>query len=1743
MKLKTLTLATLSALYSMGTAQAVLAQPTSATPALQPMKLPSAEFLAQQKQRADIRGTRVLGNNGVNVALKRNSPAEKFVANAKDAQGEFNYIVETYGDTLVGWQQQTNQTQAMQATAAPPVSPRIAFQAPHLVSKEVSLFKQQDQVLMAANQLLGRSLTPTYRYSKVLNGFSLKMSQQEAIQLAKLPGIKKISKSKLYTLATDQGPLRIGADKVWSGDTSQGLPFQGEGIVVGIIDTGINTDHPSFAAVGQDGYQVSNPLGAGNYLGDCKLAEFADRCNDKLIGVYSYDSVTKAYSANEFQDPNKLPWDPNVQIRPKFGEDYHGHGSHTASTVAGNVMFKVPYLKDSGKQGDGVPTGFEFDRASGVAPHANIVAFQVCYPGGGGDPYAGCPGDALVKGIEDAVTAGVDVINFSIGGQEGDPWSDPIEQAFLHAHEAGVAVAVAAGNSGSDGNSEIFSYIDHSSPWLLNVAAATHGRSIGVVGKSMTNFSSDSTAYIPSVMNGKSLSGEITGNIVYARNFPDPQPNDAYGPETCNVPFPAGTFQADDIVLCDRGDIARVTKAENVKAGGAGGFILANTNWDTSVPEGMTFDDSYALPGIHINYSDAYTLKSWLNLGTYHHATITGSHIERSVNDNNADILANFSSRGPSNFVKEHLIPMVTAPGVDIYAANADDQPFTAAPAASDWRLMSGTSMASPHVAGALALVRQAHPDWTVSQVQNALQMTADQTVRYRPWSSAPLEDAGTYRAGSGRINVRSAIDTGLLLDESADNFRMADPSNGGLVHQLNMPELVNMHCAETCTWVRTFTATRDGDWQVSTETQETSIQLDAVPSRFSLKKGQTQSVVFTARILNSQSKSSNSEVEVWGSAHLTSTDPTIPAIYLPMAVKFDGRSLPDAVGFPMNRAEGIHRINNLMLPEVTTPHYSAATPVKATVQEITLPQKDPNGDPWNVCGYGCSKTLDATTHLELVEVPAGSSRLIIESLARSKSTVPETEMWRAGDADIYVGFDANGDGIPQYDEEAICVSVSESTRDYCNINNPQAGTYWVVVNNFQHDYFDPKAAFDTYRVATAVVGNDTSTALTAKGPATLNGLDAAQVDLHWNLADAIKGDVYYSMLSVGTDAQQTSNIAQIPVRLERGDNDVRLAGSQTQARAGQKVDMTLHVMENLDGYDRDLSIVSQLPANTTLVPGSVTVSNSLSSPVIESKDNGFVIKALQKNTANAAKGYAISTNQTDQQCHLPNYGQSNPKGYMDLWEFGFNPQYGGNWNENLTLQLGWYFGDAFNATLFNNQDPDGQFRSMTISPMGYMQLDDMPLFWPQHFPMGYQGFPDAFIAPFWRGIAFNEEGIDWSYMRTPFNVDLWAPKNNAGITMAFTADGQIITEWDNARTTQQDYDWMTGTTTYNDRDDSFDFEMFYNLNYRYGDGQYEIMMAYDNIDFGSQGGQGAIGIHGFDGYRGVFGPESPWLGAEFAFDNLKDKVKKNLVVCYDYVGPESSQFDVHFQVLVNNAAAGAAQPIEVKVSRTGLPDDTVSHHLNVPTNIQIGAIGAQQVDEDSSIELMVAYSDENTVANTITVSGAHVSGIAHANTPGSMVTITPDANFSGETQVTITVADSKNASDSASTSFKLTVNPMADAPLAVTAAPVVITAGATATLNGSMSKDPDGDALSYHWSGTAGTIANVNEATTTVSGLAAGEYSFELTVSDGTSTSMATQKVTVKAEVVPVESKSSSGGAAAGLLLLLPLAWRRRFR
>jgi subtilisin family serine protease len=683
------------------------------------------------------------------------------------------------------------------------------------------LVQRQEEFRQFLSQQLGREITYLRTYRWVLNGVVVEMTPQEAEFVRTLPGVRGVAVNEIRQPLTDRGPTWIGAPTLWgprnSADCTVDGGFCGEGIIVGIIDTGINHDHPSFADVGDDGYDHTNPFGAGNYKGDC--VSNPSWCNDKLIGMYDYTNAG--------------------------AEDDEGHGSHTASTAAGNFLYNVTLE---------APTiSFPGLNISGVAPHANIISYRICDAGG-------CDLLNAASAIDQAVADGVDVLNYSIGGSPlASPWS-PFSldaQAFLDARDAGVFVATSAGNSGP-GAETIGS--PAYAPWLLTVGANTHDRAFT---NSVINMTTDQGTTLPDIEGRSITSGYGPAPIVYAGD---------YGNALCEAGvWPSNQFNG-EIVVCDRGVIARVDKSANVADAGGGGMILAN---DAANGNGLNAD-MHSIPSVHITYDDGVTLKNWLANGdTGHTATIAGTQMIVDA-AKYADITASFSSRGPNSTLATQKVikPDIIGPGVDIIAAVATDGVRT--PPELD--VYSGTSMSSPHLAGAAALLIQAHPNWQPAEIQSALMSTSwTQDLVKEDWTTP----ADPFDVGAGRVDLNVASNAGFLMNITRTEYENADPATGGDPSTLNMPSLATDEFNNSWTWTRTLVATRPGTWEISFDLPA-GMSMTASPATFSFgAAGDAQTVTFTAHGYGFAQ-----DAWYFAQVNFTDTSGASPAAHFPVAVK-----------------------------------------------------------------------------------------------------------------------------------------------------------------------------------------------------------------------------------------------------------------------------------------------------------------------------------------------------------------------------------------------------------------------------------------------------------------------------------------------------------------------------------------------------------------------------------------------------------------------------------------------------------------------------------------------------------------------------------------------------------------------------------------------------------------------------------------------------------------------------------------
>ncbi|MFY8273498.1 S8 family serine peptidase [Pseudoalteromonas sp. SSDWG2] len=1588
------TIAMLTAMYVAGGA-------ASAQPGFE--KAPGGNFYTPTFTGEDLanykesKAQTLFGSVGqLNRQYQSNLPKNVFTPK-EGVTGKHTYIVQLQDDAVVNYQGdvQGYAPTALQTTRTYVGRTPLNVKAPEVRSYSRYLKDQQNKVLgnAAAN---GASIEMKQHLTLANNAMIVEMTQQDAMILAKQKGVKRITENRIFELRTDRGPEFIGADALWNGEVpASTLSVKGEGMVVGIIDTGINTDHIAFA--GDEEYAKTNPFGAGNFVGDC--VEEPELCNDKLIGVRSYPEITAANRDFRFGYRN---------LRPENGEDYNGHGSHTASTAAGNTVMNTPLQTTTGEvTSDGVDLPFNFEKTSGVAPRAHVISYQVCWAGRSGDLYAGCPESAILSAFEDAIADGVDAINFSIGGGESFPWEDPMELAFLSARKAGISVAAAAGNSGP-----YYFSADHSSPWVTTVGASTHDRVMDLGSKVINNFQGTRAPFAGEYQ-GKSFAGGITGPVVLAENFPDPNPNDSYNAASCNVPFPAGTFTSDQIVVCERGDIARVAKAENVAAGGAGGFILQNTSYSDNIVA-----DNYVIPGIHLPASARYSIRNWVNANPVGEAIATiGEPVNTyGFDEEKGNLLALFSSMGPSRYIN-NLVPDVTAPGVDIYAANADDQPFTNNPAPSDWTFMSGTSMAAPHVTGAMTLMMQMHPTWTPAEIQSALMMTANKVSIFNGY--ATLDPYFNFMAGGGSIDVAQAANAGLIMDETIENYEDANPRNGGLVEWLNLPSLVNQDCELECSWMRTVKATKDGSWDVSGfgwgvqgEEQSAGVEVVVTPSNFTLQAGETQDVMVTMKLPNiiehnvepsepgaAWNNTLNKDTWFNGKVVFKNVEGHSPDAHFTMVAKNTLDELPQSVDIDMARDKASESI------VVNTDSYSEFTPTYYGLVKPTEVEAEVLG----VSPYVTKDRVESAWNVESITVPEGTKRLMVK-VASTEQTSDLGSLveprWQVKKAHLILGYDADESGsfmvtdeeiaedpqalIKALNAEMVCYSSSSVEDNFCNIIDPEPGQYWFATAALGA----PRDV--TYDTVThyAVISDDYSGDFTVSAPEAHSGNGNYEIAINWDMPESELGDVYYGGFALGNAPGAEGTLGFTSVNFTRDAQALTLNVSQDAARAMDVIDVNVKLKANYESKPRDFNFELTIPEGMQVWPETMTSNNEAVAEMIKVEGNKLMLNGTQDATRNVKRDYIVTNNITDASCKTPMIDEYSTGGYIDLHgEFRLQPMaswYEGGSREYFDVPIDWLFYKQGAKFEVYNQVNNNEVR---LHPTGAMQFT--PLWWIMSQHRG-PGFLVEALAPFWRGT------FEVAYKRDPYDP--------TGLTIASQYAEErpdlgdlLFMEFDNVT------DKNTGET--------FDYEVILRSGIDDHEGKFEVIYAYDNL--GANVDDGAIFIEGGDSiYSTRAGFKDGALHNVVGYNDLGKVLRDDLVICFDYVGPEQSEVEFSFKATVNPEMAGTSSDIALAYN-FGDEMHTMTHNLDVKGNLKMAAMDDMEVDENGRIDgIEVSVLDADQSPNELLVTGDNIT----AEIDGMSFNLIPNEHFHGATEVTVTVRDKAYNSDAVSQTFMLNV-------------------------------------------------------------------------------------------------------------------------
>ena len=704
------------------------------------------------------------------------------------------------------------------------------------------------------NQLLESvGASARYSYTVALNGFATRLTAQQATRLAGTRGVLAVTKDEAREVDTVNTPSFLGLSGttgVWSG--LGGAAAAGSGVVVGVIDSGVWPESASFAGDALTSAPGANPRitsvaggnpsvayaksDGGTFNGLCQSGEqwTADTCNTKVISARFFSA---AFLAN-VAEPDRSP------AEVMSARDIDGHGSHTASTAAGNNDVPVTI------------NGTPFGNASGMAPGAKLAIYKACWENRFN--AAGCYGSDSVAAINQAVTDGVDVLNFSISGSLTTV-VDPVELAFYNAAVAGVFVAASAGNSGPAAST-----VAHNSPWLMTVAASTHRAFEGTVvlgngdkylGASVNATPIASTAVVLStdaVLTGRDLT---QGRLCF--------------PGTLDPARVTGK-----IVVCDRGSNARTEKSAEVKRAGGVAMVLAN------VLDQNLASDLHPVPTVHVTHVAGSAIKSYVNRTASPTAAI---ELGNTTGGNVTPVpqIAPFSSRGPALANGSDLLkPDIAAPGVDVAAAVSPPSN-----GGGGFQLYSGTSMAAPHIAGLAALLFQKWPTWSPAAVKSAM-MTSAYDLKDAQGAAA----TDPFAQGAGHVDPTRFFTPGLLVLSGAADWGRFLAGQGVQLGKfaplsatdLNYPSIAVQQLVGTRTVARTLTAQTVGKYRVSVDVPGFSA-VHRTSMTFN-KVGQQQrlDVTFTR---------TTQPLGEWAKGFITLTGPT--TVRLPVALRPIALSAP----------------------------------------------------------------------------------------------------------------------------------------------------------------------------------------------------------------------------------------------------------------------------------------------------------------------------------------------------------------------------------------------------------------------------------------------------------------------------------------------------------------------------------------------------------------------------------------------------------------------------------------------------------------------------------------------------------------------------------------------------------------------------------------------------------------------------------------------------------------------------------
>lgn len=939
------------------------------------------------------------------------------------------------------------------------------------VAYAAQLESEQQQVLAR----VGPDVQEIYSYKYGLNGFAARMTLAQAQKLRGFDEVLNVWEDEVRPLATQYSASFLGLFDSVGGLRSE-RALNGEGIVIAVVDSGIAPEHPQLQdtraadrpRVCRSSWAETSILGRWlcrrfdklpdvvafeepeNWNGVCESGERFEvsDCNNKLIGARWFINGAE----------NTGPIDEHEFRSPR---DADGHGTHTATTAAGN-------------RGSASIFGTLIGDVEGMAPKARIAVYKACWlrPS---DSRASCNTSDLANAIDAAVADGVDIISYSVGNSMREITA-PDDIALMAAAKAGIVAVVAAGNEGPN-LATIGS--PAGAPWVVTAAASTRKGESNVEAMEVTAPSSIAGRYATrEALFSPPLAERdpIEAKLVLVDDGDDSLPSGAAGvvSDGCQ-PLVNDAEVLGNIALMQRSGCLFTDMVKNAEDAGAIAALVYNIAGEPVVMFGT--EGLVDIPALMIGQADANLILAELDAGLEVSVVLEKSLLL--TNTDTGNIMARFSARGPGP-IADILKPDVTAPGVNIIAGFTPD-PANAKPGEL-YAYLSGTSMSTPHVAGVAALLRQAHPEWSAAAIRSSLVTTARQDLRLRDSIAA----ANPFDFGGGHIVPNKAWTPGLVYDVSDDEYdafacgtgspavnaaRCAELGAAGysnLARNLNQPSISISRLSSQETVTRRVTnVSEDAASYALQISPPPGIDVSVTPTTINLGPGESAAFNVTLTYVSGP-------MDLWrfGAFTWASEDHDVRS---PIAVKPTSISAPTEIvsfggsgretfpvefGYNGSYSPGVHGLN---LPYIES-RFVANDPTK------TFTRRTNNG---------------VTEHVLIV---------------------PQNQLFLR-----FSLFDALTDGTDDLDlyvyycglDGSSCSRIGESgnptSEEQFNLYRPAAGVYGVYVHGFATDEVSGGPGSNYQLLAWSFGNVDNKGNMTATGPAFVNAGTTADVTVDWS--------------------------------------------------------------------------------------------------------------------------------------------------------------------------------------------------------------------------------------------------------------------------------------------------------------------------------------------------------------------------------------------------------------------------------------------------------------------------------------------------------------------------------------------------------------------------------------------------------------------------------------------------------------------